>query len=104
LAGNPRDLKTYFDSQSKNSAYMIFSVFEDSFRVFLMVKQMAVGSGLAYGCPNSRHIIPGSAARQQSSRPSRPCGTMQALCLAILRTRFGRFLRERGNAHGLVST
>lgn len=49
LARNPRDLETYFNGQSKDSVYIAFLVFEDSFPAFLRAKQMAVGSGLAYG-------------------------------------------------------
>ena len=49
LARNPRELETYFAGQSKDSVYMAFCVFEDSFPVFLKAKQMAVASGLSYG-------------------------------------------------------
>jgi len=49
LARNPRDLETYFKIQSKDSVYIAFLVFEDSFPTFLRAKQMAVASGLAYG-------------------------------------------------------
>jgi hypothetical protein len=49
LARHPHELETYFDGQAKDSVYMAFCVFEDSFPVFLKAKQMAVGSGLSYG-------------------------------------------------------
>lgn len=49
LARSPRELETYFNSLSKDSVYIAFLVFEDSFPAFLRAKQMAVGSGLAYG-------------------------------------------------------
>ena len=49
LARNPRELETYFNGQSKDSVYIAFLVFEDSFPAFLRAKQMAVGSGLSYG-------------------------------------------------------
>jgi len=49
LARSPRELETYFDNQTKDSVYMAFCVFADSFPTFLKAKQMAVGSGLSYG-------------------------------------------------------
>jgi hypothetical protein len=49
LTRNPRELEIYFAGQSKDSVYMAFCVFEDSFPVFLKAKQMAVASGLSYG-------------------------------------------------------
>ncbi len=48
-ARNARELKAYFDNQSKDSVYMAFCVFEDSFPAFQKAKQMAVDSGLSYG-------------------------------------------------------
>jgi hypothetical protein len=49
LSRTPRELETYFDNQTKDSVYMAFCVFADSFPTFLKAKQMDVGSGLAYG-------------------------------------------------------
>jgi len=42
-------LESYFNSQTKDSVYVVFCVFEDSFPAFIRAKQLAVASGLAYG-------------------------------------------------------
>ncbi len=46
---NAAALRTYFRNQSGSSVYMVFCVFEDSFRAFNCAKQFATESGLAYG-------------------------------------------------------
>ena len=48
-AVNAPGLESYFTGQSKNSVYVVFCVFEDSFPAFIRAKQLAVASGLAYG-------------------------------------------------------
>jgi hypothetical protein len=42
-------LQSYFNSQDKNSVYVVFCVFEDSFPAFIRAKKLAVASGLEYG-------------------------------------------------------
>jgi hypothetical protein len=49
LTRTPQELETYFNGQSKDSVYIAFCVFEDSFPAFLRAKQLAAASGLAYG-------------------------------------------------------
>jgi hypothetical protein len=49
LVRNPPELESYFRSQSKDSVYVAFCVFEDSFPAFLRAKQLVVDSALAYG-------------------------------------------------------
>ena len=46
---NQRELENYFREMSKESVYMAFCVFEDSFPAFIRTKQMTVNHGLAYG-------------------------------------------------------
>ena len=48
-APDAHGLESYFRSQTKESVYMAFCVFEDSFPAFIRAKQLAVASGLAYG-------------------------------------------------------
>ena len=55
LERNPDELEIYFANQSKDSVYMVFCVFQDSFPAFLKAKQMAVGAGLSYGWEPFRH-------------------------------------------------
>jgi hypothetical protein len=49
VANNPRELETYFNNLPKDSRYIAFCVYEDSFPTFLKAKQLAVDAGLAYG-------------------------------------------------------
>jgi len=46
---NAHALESYFDGQAKDSVYVVFCVFEDSFPAFIRAKQLAVASGLSYG-------------------------------------------------------
>jgi hypothetical protein len=48
-AANPAGLRTFFNSQSRDSVYFVFCVFEDSFPAFILAKQFAVDNGFAYG-------------------------------------------------------
>ena len=46
---NPRGLETYFNNKSRDTVYVVFCVFEDSFPAFIRAKQLAVARGVAYG-------------------------------------------------------
>ncbi len=46
---NPGELLAYFRSQSKDSVYIAFCVFDDSFPAFLRAKQLVIDSQLSYG-------------------------------------------------------
>jgi hypothetical protein len=46
---NARGLETYFSDQSKETVYLAFCVFQDSFPAFIRARQLAVASGVAYG-------------------------------------------------------
>ena len=46
---NSRGLETYFSNQSKDTVYVAFCVFQDSFPAFIRARQMAVAGGVAYG-------------------------------------------------------
>jgi hypothetical protein len=46
---NHRELESYFNSQSRNTVYIAFCVFEDSFPAFVRAKQSALTNGIAYG-------------------------------------------------------
>jgi len=48
-ASNAHDLENYFNGQTKDSVYVVFCVFEDSFPAFIRAKQLSVASGLSYG-------------------------------------------------------
>jgi hypothetical protein len=47
--GNAAGLRAYFRNLSKDSVYVAFCVFEDSFPAFIRAKQLAAEIGLAYG-------------------------------------------------------
>ena len=46
---NPEGLKYFLNNQSRDTIYMVFCVFEDSFPAFIRAKQIAVDNGFAYG-------------------------------------------------------
>jgi hypothetical protein len=46
---NPGGLKFFLNNQSRDTIYMVFCVFEDSFPAFIRAKQIAVDSGFTYG-------------------------------------------------------
>lgn len=46
---NPATLEAYFASQSRESVYMAFCVFEDSFPAFIHAKEIAMAKGLSFG-------------------------------------------------------
>jgi hypothetical protein len=46
---NAADLRIYFRNLSKNSVYVAFCAFEDSFPAFIRAKQIAIESGMSYG-------------------------------------------------------
>ena len=46
---NPHGLEAYFNNESKDTVYVVFCVFEDSFPAFIRAKQLAVARGVAYG-------------------------------------------------------
>jgi hypothetical protein len=46
---NLRGLESYFSGQPRESVYLVFCVFEDSFPAFIRARQLAVASGVAYG-------------------------------------------------------
>src|ERR1043166_3413428 len=49
VPGNTPALTTYFRNLPRESVYLVFCVFEDSFSAFITAKQRAVQSGLAFG-------------------------------------------------------
>jgi len=46
---NLRGLESYFSGQPRESVYLVFCVFEDSFPAFIRARQLAVASSVAYG-------------------------------------------------------
>ncbi len=49
-------LNSYFNSQSGDSVYVVFCVFEDSFPAFIRAKQSAISSGISYGWEPFRNV------------------------------------------------
>jgi hypothetical protein len=53
---DPTGLKNFLSSQSSESIYLVFCVFEDSFPAFIRAKQITVDAGFAYGWEPFRNI------------------------------------------------
>jgi hypothetical protein len=65
----PQGVEAYFNSQSKDTVYMAFCVFQDSFPAFIRARQLAIASGITYGWEPFREVDGPVAFSENGHRP-----------------------------------